>query len=90
MFGIHREIERKGVIGSKPSKAVVVEAPAGVSLIDAICAPAATFGGEGVGAVASLAAAACASGWRCRRRWCFPSLAAPLLKIGSRVRMSVG
>ena len=29
-------------------------------------------------------------GWRCRRRWCFPSLAAPLLKIGSRVRMSVG
>ena len=48
MFGIHRETERKGVIGSKPSKAVVVEAPAGVSLTDAICAPAATVGGEGV------------------------------------------
>jgi len=77
------------VIGSKPSKAVVVEAPAGVSLTDAICAPAATFGGEGVGAVAS-SAAACASVWRCRRRWYFPSLAAPLLSIGSRVRMSVG
>ena len=89
MFGIHREIERNGVIGSKPSKAVVVEAPAGVSLTDAICVPAATFGGEEVGAVAS-SAAACASGWRCRRQWRFPSLAAPLLKIGSRVRMSVG
>jgi hypothetical protein len=77
------------MIGSKPSKAVVVKALAGVSLTDAICAPAATFGGEGVGDVAS-SAAACVSGWRCRRRWCFPSLAVPLLKIGSRVRMSVG
>ena len=66
-----------GGIGShRPSKAVVVEA------IGVVEAPAATFGGErGVGAVASLAAA-CASGWRCRRRWCFLSLAAPLLKIG--------
>ena len=89
VFGIHRETERKGLIGSKPLKAVVVKAPVGVSLTDAICAPLAMFGGEGVGAVASLAVA-CASGWRCRRRWCFPSLAAPLLKIGSRVRMSVG
>jgi len=96
----YRDIKgRRGVggIGSqRPSKAIVVEAigvveaPAVASFADAICAPAVTFGGErGVGAVASLAAA-CASGWRCRRRWCFPSLAAPLLKIGSRVRMSVG
>jgi hypothetical protein len=77
------------MIDSKPSKAVVVEAPDGVSLTDAICAPAVTFGGEEVGAVAS-SATACVSGWRCRRRWCFPSLAVPLLKIGSRVRMSVG
>jgi hypothetical protein len=45
------------VIDSKPSKAVVVEAPDGVSLTDAICAPAATFGGEEVGAVASSATA---------------------------------
>jgi len=82
MFKIYREAERRGVRGSRPSKAVVVEALAGISLADAICAPAAMFGGErGVGAVASLAAA-CASGWRCRRRWCFPSLAASLLKIG--------
>ena len=90
MFKIYREAERRGVRGSRPSKAVVVEAPAGVSLADAICAPAATFGEEGgVGAVAS-SVAACASGRRCQRRWCFPSLAAPLLKIGSMVRMSVG
>ena len=76
---------RRGVggIGShRPSKAVVVEAvgvvkaPVAASFTDAICAPAATFGGEGVGAVAS-SAAACASGWRCRRRWCFPSLQRP-------------
>ena len=40
----------------------MVEAPAAASFADAICAPAATFGGEGgVGAVASLATA-CASG----------------------------
>jgi hypothetical protein len=77
------------MIGSKPSKAVVVEAPDRVSLTDAICAPAATFGGEEVDAVAS-SATACVSRWRCRRRWCFPSLAVPLLKIRSRVRMSVG
>ena len=57
MFGIHRETERKGLIGSKPSKAVVVEAPAGVSLMDAIYASAVTFGGEGVGAVVSSVAA---------------------------------
>ena len=49
------------MIGCKPSNAVVVEALAGVSLTDAICAPAATFGGEGVGAVAS-SVAVCASG----------------------------
>ena len=53
MFGFHRERER---IGCKPSNAVVVEAPAGVSLTDAICAPAATVGGEGVAL------------WRPRRR----------------------
>ena len=47
MFKIYRETERRGVIGSIPSKAVVVEAPAGVSLADAIYAPAAMFGGEG-------------------------------------------
>ena len=47
MFGFHRERERE-VIGCKPLNAVVVEAPAGVSLTDAICAPAATVGGEGV------------------------------------------
>jgi len=44
------------VIGGKPSNAVVVEAPAGVSLTDAICAPAATVGGAGVAL------------WRPRRR----------------------
>ena len=44
------------MISGKPSNAVVVEAPAGVSLTDAICAPAATVGGEGVGVVASSAA----------------------------------
>jgi len=52
----YRDIKgRKGVggVGSRrPSKAVVVEAvgvveaPAGISFADAICAPAATFGGE--------------------------------------------
>ena len=36
------------MIGGKPSNVVVVEAPAGVSLTDAICAPAATVGGAGV------------------------------------------
>ena len=46
MFKIYREAERRGVRGSRPSKAVVVEAPAGISLADAICTPAATFGGE--------------------------------------------
>ena len=78
---------------SKPSKAVVVEAPVGVSLTDAICAPAATFGGEGgVGAVAS-SAAACASRRRggvagvggASRRW-----QRPFSRSGFRVRMSVG
>ena len=48
----------------------VVEAPAGVSFADAICAPAAMFGGErGVGAV---------KWWRSGDGGGFPSLAAPL------------
>ena len=58
MFKIYRETERRGMRSSRPSKAVVVEAPAEISLADAICAPAAMFGGEGgVGAMASSAAA---------------------------------
>ena len=56
MFGFIERQREKGLIGSKPSKAVVVEAPAGVSLTDAICAPAVTVGGAGVAL------------WRPRRR----------------------
>ena len=89
VWDLHERQREREVRCSKPSKAIVVEAPAGVSLTDAICTLAAMFGGEGVGAVVS-SVVACVSGWRCRCRWCFPSLAAPLLKIGSRVRMSVG
>ena len=89
MFGIHRDTERKGVLGSKPSKVVVVEASAGVSLTDAICAPAATVGGEGVGAVASLAAACASSGVAgvgcASRRW-----QRPYFRSGLGFRMSVG
>ena len=95
----YRDIkERKGVggVGSRrPSKAVVVEAvgvvesPVAASFADAICAPAATFGGER-SRCSGVLGDGVSVGWRCRRRWCFPSLAAPLLKIGFRVRMSVG
>ena len=35
-----------GVGSRRPSKAVVVEAPVGISFPDAICTPAATFDGE--------------------------------------------
>jgi len=77
------------VIGGKPSNAVVVEAPAGVSLTNAICAPAVTVGGEGVGAVAS-SAAVCASGGvasvgGASRRW-----QRPYFRSGLGFRMSVG
>ena len=41
------------MIGCKPSNAVVVEAPVGVLLTDAICAPAAMVGGEGVASSAA-------------------------------------
>ena len=77
------------MIGGKPSKAVVVEAPTGISFTDAICALAATVGGEGVGAVAS-SAAACASGGvagvgGASRRW-----QRPYFRSGLGFRMSVG
>jgi len=67
-------------VGAVAPRTIEVVAP---TVVEAVAAAVSFAGaiGEGVGAVASLAAA-CASGWRCRRRWCFPSLAAPLLKIG--------
>ena len=77
------------MIGGKPSNAVVVEAPAGVSLTDAICALAVTVGGEGVGVVAS-SVAACASGGiagvgGASHRW-----QRPYFRSGLGFRMSVG
>jgi hypothetical protein len=62
------------LIGCKPSNAVVVEAPAGVSLTDAICAPAATVGGEGVTLWRSR--------WRRERRVALPA-SVVLLVAGS-------
>jgi hypothetical protein len=61
----------RGVGNCKPSRAGVVAVGLDVSFTGgAICAPAATVGGDGGGEVTS--------GWHCRRRWGFPSLAAPL------------